>query len=954
MPPEAYLVALAILFLFAPLPICVYLLVQRKRLSERMGRLELQLEQLKRDRTSQPAKIEFDEPAEVEEPLEETSTGEESAFLRAVESTPAPAKPEPRERTELENPKTEEAPQKSPASLPKLLRSMGLLPPADMNRTEAGIIQWWTLRLGGLLAVLTAIFFSVYISKNTSPLIRFMELMAVDAAVIGLGTYFRKKRARFGSIILAIGLCMLYVSVVSGYAASPVRVITNPFIGIAAQFAVIAFIYTIAVKLREHGIAFLATLLGFASSIFAAYVGLNEGALLSAVILQLLGAAFGYRWKHLPLFALSTLAVYLPLLALCLFLAIDSTSLTLPWNASILIFLAISVSTFPFIDWKWNLRNRFSATAYRFLAVANTTLFASLGYSYTKLSSGDLTNAYGIFALLFISWAVLYIKTGLRSLAFQLFFLKGSGLAALWFVNYFSGEIRWFALGVQAILMAWSTRQSKSTWSELATFALYAVACLLAFWDLLSSRSVAVWSIPFILYFLLPILGTAALGLQLDALTQNKARKTIYFLAGISSGGLLCLFSALNVPDEAQIPLYLAGLAIATGCLATIPRFYSIPVIASSAVCITIGHFVFWSEPENLWSFVAITAVSILFAYQATRRVACFKSKASNLPELTLLGLSVISTYWYFYSGYETLPLFPLFAPAFSVVLRLVRIRPFRTLGDLFLIPLLVNIGNLLSSESSFWIHVLSLALCYCLFFGSSLRPRFERNLYFLRTWGLGRKLGQPFITALILTHCSRIEDWFQSQGILLAATVLFFLLWRLQRHRTSLICSVFLSLISLSNLYETGNFYSDQSPWSWQFLSIGLSFSVFALLAGTVVSFRTSRKIREPLGKVLIYLATIASYLAAAITLAYPGLSLDSYYTPIIAVYCLGLISLGIALKVKPFRIVALAGFVLPVGRLFLVDIQETLHRIIAFAVLAVLFTTIGYLYNRFASRID
>jgi hypothetical protein len=71
-------------------------------------------------------------------------------------------------------------------------------------------------------------------------------------------------------------------------------------------------------------------------------------------------------------------------------------------------------------------------------------------------------------------------------------------------------------------------------------------------------------------------------------------------------------------------------------------------------------------------------------------------------------------------------------------------------------------------------------------------------------------------------------------------------------------------------------------------------------------------------------------------------------------ALFCLILVAVGIGAKIKPYRMVAIIGFALPLFRLFVYDIRDTLIRIIAFAVLAVLFIFVGYLYHRFQSRIE
>jgi len=72
------------------------------------------------------------------------------------------------------------------------------------------------------------------------------------------------------------------------------------------------------------------------------------------------------------------------------------------------------------------------------------------------------------------------------------------------------------------------------------------------------------------------------------------------------------------------------------------------------------------------------------------------------------------------------------------------------------------------------------------------------------------------------------------------------------------------------------------------------------------------------------------------------------------LAGFSIGLIILGIVLKSRPYRYVAMLTFLVPLIRLFVYDIRETLYRIIAFAVLAVVLTAVGFLYQKYSSRIE
>ncbi|EDY83051.1 hypothetical protein VDG1235_2675 [Verrucomicrobiia bacterium DG1235] len=466
--------------------------------------------------------------------------------------------------------------------------------------------------------------------------------------------------------------------------------------------------------------------------------------------------------------------------------------------------------------------------------------------------------------------------------------------------------------------------------------------------------AIAPWTVPFILYSLLPLLGTAALAFQLPAVAQSKARATLYAFGGLINGGSIVFILSFTTLSDAHFPIYLACLATLFAGLALIPNFSKIPPATAFTAPILGSHITFWSTPETSLSFIVAFGVSIAFAFAAAKKTHKFNSKLHKLPELVLLGLSVVTVYSYLYSGYSQSNWFPFLAPAFAIALKLIRLRPFHTLADLFLLPLLLDLVFFVDSGQAFATRAIVLALYGLLLASPIIWPRTERNLCFLHRFGIGRKTAHVLVAILAFVNASHMESWLQSQITLLAAAIFFFAIWRFHRHRIAFIACIAFTGSLLLSLFDQFVSHRSNSPWSWQILLIGLSLCLFALVAGSIVKLRPTRRIGSRNITLTAYLAAIASYLAAAFTFAYPPLSLDSYYTPIIAVYCLALISLGIAKRIKPFRIVALAGFLLPLGRLFFIDIQETLHRIIAFAVLAVLFTTIGYLYTRFASRIE
>jgi len=93
--------------------------------------------------------------------------------------------------------------------------------------------------------------------------------------------------------------------------------------------------------------------------------------------------------------------------------------------------------------------------------------------------------------------------------------------------------------------------------------------------------------------------------------------------------------------------------------------------------------------------------------------------------------------------------------------------------------------------------------------------------------------------------------------------------------------------------------------------------------------------------------------FLNSVLTFRYEPLGWGPWYTPLLAISAFILILLGLFRADPVFRRLGLASLAVPLVRLFLVDIQDALHRIIAFAAAAALLALLGYLYHRLAARL-
>src|SRR5690606_1315838 len=67
------------------------------------------------------------------------------------------------------------------------LRSSQLWPPAGEGDAEVRLGAWWATRVGALLAVIGVVFFGIYVSVNTAPWVKFLELLAIAMGVTAGG-----------------------------------------------------------------------------------------------------------------------------------------------------------------------------------------------------------------------------------------------------------------------------------------------------------------------------------------------------------------------------------------------------------------------------------------------------------------------------------------------------------------------------------------------------------------------------------------------------------------------------------------------------------------------------------------------------------------------------------------------------------------------------------------------
>ncbi len=967
-----------IFFVLAPLPLCIYLLVKRSKDTQRIRKLENDLSELSRkiDRSrlgpSDPQRDPSQQPAVPAPPV-----------VSKTDPTPEPAVPDPPKPTvaaaskksqedhnivfkESTAPETHPSPPAAPAETPTrkpstrarltgFLRSIGLWPPKESSTAEAGLMQWWLPRIGGLLATLSVISFAVYISQGTPPWVRFIELVIADIAVLAAGVYFLKRRPKFGATLISTGLSMAYLTSIAAYAAPPVRVIENPLVGILIQFAVVISVFVASLRLANRNIAIMALVYGFASSIFSSYVGQMEPSLISALALYIAGIGFSRKFKWLPILSISTLGVYLPVLTFCALKSIGSSTITLPDTWSVLAYLLISVSLLPFCEFRWKLARVLNA--FTSLHALNTTACLGIGYLYMKFFTTDLVTFYGIATIVFGGWAIVFGIRNLNGYLFQLFFLKATALSALWLVNHYTGDVRWFALVVEAALVSWIAARSKSLLQEIATLALWIVSLAYAL-SSIGFEKLPVGEFSWFLYLIHPIIAAGVLSYLKRARDKDGRSSGLYFAAAFINGLAGIRFITLSDVPIDSLPIA-TGIYGAVLCsIGFIPRFSLAVPAVSAALLILVANMRYWLNPYNEVSFIVSAGLAIAAAFGIARVYQSHRRGFFLFGELLFNLAWIISSYAFLSNAFDSESWFVYLPAAFSIALLATPNGILKTLRDASLTPLVLFTLFEHAPRTSNWGGLIAILAYLAVLFLPNLKPGLIQDFRILRKWKSWRLLHHIFGAIILARIAYEFDSWIGRVLVLLLLAISFHMLWRIHKRYIALFVSIVFMGIGLTSIISVWDSSMDSLlrtlPWAKDALAGGLLAAAVALGMGIDHAKSAHRRLSPKIRQALVYLAALFSFAAVAMTLSSDLLALDSSFTSLMALFCLVLVGIGIGAKIKPYRMVALVGFALPLTRLFVHDIRDTLIRIVAFAILSVLITFIGYLYHRFQSRIE
>lgn len=193
-----------------------------------------------------------------------------------------------------------------PSPLRVWLTQLQLWPPDGEGNAEVRLGAWWATRMGALLAVIGVVLFGVYVSVNTPPWVKFVELVTVSTGVTAAGLWLERRIPRFGAVVFGAGLALLYFCAFAAYALPPVKVLGSVVAASGWQLVAVAVLVGAAVVRQSPTIATMAVGLGYVTSFFSRSGGLHDFALCTA---GLLAAASIVLYRRLRWEAPSVLAL---------------------------------------------------------------------------------------------------------------------------------------------------------------------------------------------------------------------------------------------------------------------------------------------------------------------------------------------------------------------------------------------------------------------------------------------------------------------------------------------------------------------------------------------------------------------------------------------------------------------------------------------------------------------
>lgn len=827
------------------------------------------------------------------------------------------------------------------------LAGLGLWPPSGDANAEARLGAWWATRVGALLAVIGVVFFAIYVSQNTPPWVKLAELVAAALVVFYAGLRLERKVPRFGSVLAGAGLALLYFSAFAAYAVPATKVMTDPFVAAAVQLVVVALVLGFAAWRRSETHATMAVGLGFVTAFFSGYVGLDAFALWSALALALGAVVLKFRpgWRAPSTIALPLAYVVYVVLAFSVWArsnpAPTPTALWLPLLATFALFLL-----------------RDGLTAARGIALTGDDRLLQNLNSSVAITAGFLATARILPAELAAFWfwsgGIMLVVTlgwwrfGQPGSLVPVAACKAAGLLALGVITEFDGHQRWLVLLVQAFVLLTAARVTGLRGLRVMMVLVWGLSLFLLFWSTGRGQT-------------LPLAGTL-IHLGFSAVLLGYDQRWLGAGRGFSliMGALLGVVAGMagNALFAAGgKPAAFMGLAALLVVARVVSRGWRGPAVAAGFMVAT-AHLVMLGFRAHLhpgwwlWANEAVLLVGVGAIGFALARLPADKIDAGSWrvvrSALAYVGVLVLATVFTKGLGRDE----ALAATAGAAVLLLGLIPwaqrwPLAVTATFGLAWGWLLYGPLQWRTDEPWLFAAT-AGAWALPVVLQLSP--DRIAQIAAADNRRMLLGLQGVFAtwitLLAVHANFTGPMLLA-AIAGAALLVFALAWRLGV-RVALAAS---SVLLLAGALWAGEGLLSATVWltqtnGWAVVTVLVLAAVAAVLpllarslAGWADGWRRFALWAHGAGALLMLFWFFAAQRG----------SLAPYATVLWGVAAIGLFAGGLFARERVYRLLGLTGLALCIPRVFLVDIDSTLYRIVAFVVLGLVLLWVGFSYHRF-----
>ena len=520
----------------------------------------------------------------------------------------------------------------TPSALHELLAALHLLPPSGEKGSEAQIGGWWATRIGALIAVIGVVFFGIYISANTAPWVKWLELALIAGGAIAGGYALEKRKLRIGPVVTGAGHALLYFTAFAAHAVPAVKIVDSVLVAGLMQVLAVVFIGFNGWRRGSATTATMAILLGYVSAFVSVQVGFLGLAGGGGVVLAAAAVGFrnGRKWSG-PLYCSVVLTHILNM-----WLVLAERGQTGIAHAPLLVY-GLVLAAFGVHVAGAVLETKSSPgtvrPSQRRVQSANAVLAVLTGLIATKVLLPSVTVAHYLFGagavlLGVTAWAVRAVP---QDRLVGMFAVKAASLFALGAMAQWDARTRWVALLVEAFVLLAAAQRSQRISLRVTGLAVWIVALLFYSANLSTLRGGFVSSEG--LAVLLFLVGSVVL---LDwAARQWRDRKTPGTAMAWTLGVVAAfpvLTTAREVAHEAWAPVAGLALAVTFGGFAWYAR--SRVAVSSAVAAALVAHVAVQGFNEVLWGPVWLWAGAAPLGL-ISLAVACWLNAAKEFSPTT-------------------------------------------------------------------------------------------------------------------------------------------------------------------------------------------------------------------------------------------------------------------------------------------------------------------------------